>query len=91
MQQLQRLEKEWENFTHCLRDNNIPPTSNKVEQYYAETLNWVEKNDIQSEDQFYRNQKFNLISRYGLPLFEKATFANFIAITVMLHVFLNRG
>ena len=42
--QIKRLEGNWVNFTHCLRDKKIPPTSNKVEQYYAISLNWIEKN-----------------------------------------------
>jgi len=79
--QIARLEKEWVNFTHCLRDTTIPPTSNKVEQYYALTLNWVEKNNLQSKDQFYREQKFSLMKRYGLPLIKQGIFSDFLRTT----------
>jgi len=86
--QIVRLEKEWLNFTHCLRDNTIPPTSNKVEQFYAITLNWVEKNNLQSEEQFYQKQKFDLIKRYDLPLIKKGIFSDFLKITfAMLLIF----
>lgn len=86
--QVARLEKEWINFTHCLRDNTIPPTSNKVEQYYALTLNWIEKNNLQSEEQFYREQKFSLIKRYKIPLIKDGIFSNFLKTTfVMLLTF----
>lgn len=79
--QIDRLEKGWVNFTHCLRDSTIPPTSNKVEQYYALTLNWIEKNNLQSEEQFYQKQKFSLIRRYGLPLIKERIFSYFLRAT----------
>ena len=87
--QVKRLEKDWTNFTHCLRDEKIPPTTNKIEQYYATTLNWVEKNNLQSEEDFYKQQKFNLIRRYGIPLFEKGTFTKLISMTALLIIFLH--
>lgn len=82
--QVKRLEKEWVNFTHCLRDNTIPPTSNKVEQYYALTLNWIEKNNLQSEEQFYREQKFSLIKRYKIPLIKEGIFSKFLRTTLLM-------
>ncbi len=82
--QIARLEREWVNFTHCLRDNTIPPTSNKVEQYYALTLNWIEKNNIQSEEQFYREQKFSLIKRYKIPLIGEGIFSEFLKTTLLM-------
>jgi len=85
--QIDRLEKDWENFTHCMRDEKIPPTSNKVEQFYAASLNWVEKNNLQSEEQFYEKQKFSLIKRYGMPLFEKGLFVKIISMTSLFHLF----
>ena len=86
--QINRLEKEWVNFTHCLRDKIIPPTSNKVEQFYALTLNWIAKNNLQSEEQFYREQKLSLMKRYGLPFIKKGIFTNFLRSTfVMLFTF----
>ncbi|MCR4313239.1 MAG: hypothetical protein NUV58_03260 [Candidatus Roizmanbacteria bacterium] len=86
--QINRLEKEWVNFTHCLRDKTIPPTSNKVEQFYSLTLNWVEKRTLQSEEQFYLEQKFSLIKRYKIPLIKEGIFSNFLRTTfVMLLTF----
>lgn len=82
--QIDRLEKNWINFTHCMRDNTIPPTSNKVEQFYGITLNWVEKNNLQSKEQFYQEQKFFLIKRYNLPLFRQGIFMDFLKTTFVL-------
>jgi len=82
--QIIRLEKKWVNFTHCLRYKTIPPTSNKVEQYYALTLNWIEKNNLQSEEQFYREQKFSLIKRYKIPLIKEGIFSNFLKTTLLM-------
>jgi len=82
--QIDRLEKNWENFTHCMRDDKIPPTSNKVEQFYAMTLNWIEKNNLQSEEQFYNWQKFSLIKRYNLPLIGEGIFSDFLQMTFTL-------
>jgi len=82
--QIDRLEKKWVNFTHCLRDATIPPTSNKVEQYYALTLNWIEKNNLQSEEQFYREQKFSLIKRYKIPLIRGGIFSKFLKTTLLM-------
>ena len=82
--QVARLEKDWTNFTNCLRDNTIPPTSNKVEQYYSLTLNWIEKNNIQSEEQFYREQKFSLIKRYKIPLIKEGIFSEFLKTTLLM-------
>ncbi len=82
--QVARLEKEWTNFTHCLRDNTIPPTSNKVEQYYSLTLKWIEKNNIQSEEQFYSEQKFSLIKRYNIPLIKEGIFSEFLKTTLLM-------
>ena len=82
--QIVRLEKNWMNFTHCLRDHKIPPTSNKVEQFYALTLNWVEKRNLQSEEHFYLQQKFNLFKRYNISLIKKGLFSNFLSITFTL-------
>lgn len=82
--QVERLERDWTNFTHCLRDNTIPPTSNKVEQYYSITLNWLEKNNLQSQEQFYQKQKFFLIKRYKIPLFQPGQFMNFLHTTFTL-------
>jgi uncharacterized protein YbaR (Trm112 family) len=82
--QVDRLEREWVNFTHCMRDNTIPPTSNKVEQYYAMTLNWVEKNNLQSEEQFYQKQKFFLMKRYNIPLLREGIFMDFLKATFAL-------
>ena len=84
--QIDRLEREWVNFTHCMRDNTIPPTSNKVEQYYAITLNWVEKNNLQSEEQFYQKQKFFLMSRYKIPLFRPGIFMDFFKATFAMNL-----
>jgi hypothetical protein len=86
--QINRLEKDWVSFTHCMRDSTIPPTSNKVEQYYAITLNWVEKNNLQSEEQFYQKQKFFLMNRYNIPLFRQGIFMDFLKATFsMIWVF----
>ncbi len=82
--QINRLEKNWENFTHCLRNNKIPPTSNKVEQYYGTTLNWVEKNNIQSEKQFYDEQKLFLYSRYKISIFRQGIFSDLCKKTFLL-------
>lgn len=82
--QIERLEREWVSFTHCMRDNTIPATSNKVEQYYATTLNWVEKNNLQSEEQFYQKQKFFLMKRYDIPLFRSGIFTEFLKTTFSL-------
>lgn len=82
--QINRLEKNWENFTHCLRNNKIPPTSNKVEQYYGTTLNWVEKNNIQSEKQFYDEQKLFLCSRYKSSVLRQGIFSDLLKKTFLL-------
>ena len=82
--QINRLEKNWKNFTHCLRNNKIPPTSNKVEQYYGTTLNWVEKNNIQSEKQFYDEQKLFLCSRYKISIFRQGIFFDLCKKTFLL-------
>ncbi len=82
--QIKRLEKDWLNFTHCLRDNKIPPTSNKIEQYYATTLNWVEKNNLQSREQFYEHQKIAFLKRYRIPLFREGIFTDFMRKTFVL-------
>lgn len=82
--QIDRLERGWVNFTHCMRDDTIPPTSNKVEQFYAMTLNWIEKNNLQSEEQFYSQQKFALIKRYNLPLIREGIFSDFLQMTFVL-------
>lgn len=82
--QIKRLEKDWVNFTHCMRYEKIPPTTNKVEQFYAMTLNWVEKNNLQSEEQFYNQQKFALIKRYKLPLIKEGIFSDFLQMTFTL-------
>lgn len=82
--QINRLEKNWKNFTHCLRNNKIPPTSNKVEQYYGTTLNWVEKNNIQSEKQFYDEQKLFLYSRYKISIFRQGIFSDLCKKTFLL-------
>lgn len=86
--QIERLEKNWENFTHCMRDNAIPPTSNKVEQFFGLTLNWILKNNLQSEEEFYQKQKFNLLKRYKMPFFKEGLLANFLAAySVLILVF----
>lgn len=86
--QVERLERNWENFTHCLRDRTIPPTTNKLEQYYALTLNWVEKNNLQSEEQFYQQQKFNLLKRYKISFFRESLLADFLtAFSVFIPMF----
>lgn len=82
--QINRLEKNWKNFTHCLRNNKIPPTSNKVEQYYGTTLNWVEKNNLQSEKQFYDEQKLFLSSRYKISIFRQGIFSGLLKKTFLL-------
>lgn len=82
--QVARLENNWENFTHCLRDNSIPPTTNKIEQYYALTLNWVDKNNLQSEEEFYQEQKFNLLKRYNIPFLNSGRFSIFLKTTFAL-------
>jgi len=79
--QIDRLEKNWKNFTHCMRDKTIPPTSNKVEQFYSLTLNWIEKNNLQSEEQFYQNQKISLVKRYKIQLFRPGIFTDFLKAT----------
>lgn len=76
--QIGRLERDWKNFTHCLRDKDIPATTNKAEQYYALTLNWTDKNNLQSEEQFYQEQKFDLLRRYKIPFFRQGLFLNFL-------------
>ena len=87
LKQIKRLEKDWINFTHCMRDNSIPPTSNKVEQFYGLTLNWIEKNNLQSEDEFYFKQKINLIRRYKIPFIKKGSFQNFLKISALMLLF----
>lgn len=82
--QIVRLEKEWVNFTHCLRDKTIPPTTNKVEQFYGLTLNWVQKNNLQSEKQFYQEQKFSVIKRYNVVIIKKGIFLSFLKTTFVL-------
>ena len=86
--QIKRLEKNWLNFTHCLRDNKIPPTSNKVEQFYGSTLNWVEKNNLQSREQFYEHQKISFVKRYKISTFKEGIFAEFMKKTfILLRIF----
>jgi nitrate/nitrite-specific signal transduction histidine kinase len=82
--QIKRLEKNWTNFTHCLRDKKIPPTSNKVEQFYAMTLNWIEKKTLQSEEQFYGLKKIGLLKRYGVQLFTPGLFTTFLRKTFLM-------
>jgi len=82
--QIKRLEREWENFTHCLRDKRIPPTTNKLEQYYALTLNWIEKNNLQSAAHFYLKQKVNLFRRYKQTFLMQNTFSDFISTFFLL-------
>ena len=82
--QIVRLERNWKDFTHCMRDKTIPPTSNKVEQYYALTLNWIEKNNLQSEEQFYQNQMISLVKRYKIQLFKPGIFTDFLKATFAL-------
>lgn len=79
--QLKRLEKNWLNFTHCMRDPTIPPTSNKVEQLYSLTLNWIDKRTLQSEDEFYTKQKFSLFRRYGLTFIKEGLMSKFLETT----------
>jgi len=85
--QIKRLTKDWLNFTHCMRNNFIPPTSNKVEQYYSLSLNWIEKNNLQSEDDFYFKQKINLIKRYNIPFVKEGSFQNLLKITAVMLLF----
>jgi hypothetical protein len=75
---LRQLQNNWEDFTHCMRHEGIPPTSNTVEQYFAMTLNWIEKNNLQSEEQFYRQTKISLFKRYGISLFGDSVFFRFL-------------
>src|SRR3989338_4181331 len=82
--QIKRLEGNWVNFTHCLRDKKIPPTSNKVEQYYAISLNWIEKNNIQSIEHFLEQQKIEFIKRYNIEVFRQGIFSDFIRKTFIL-------
>lgn len=82
--QIARLEKNWKSFTHCLRDKTIPPTTNKIEQFYALTLNWIDKNNLQSEEEFYQEQKFSLFKRYNIPFFKSGSFATFLKTTFAL-------
>jgi len=82
--QIERLEKDWVHFTHCMRDNTIPPTSNKVEQFYGVTLSWVEKNNLQSKEQFYQTQKFFLMKMYTIPFFRQGIFMDFLKNTFVL-------
>ena len=71
-----------------MRDSTIPPTSNKVEQFYALTLNWIDKQNLQSEDEFYTKQKFSLFKRYGLTFIKEGLFSKFLETTfAMLIVF----
>jgi hypothetical protein len=79
--QIKRLRKYWVNFTHCMRDCKIPPTSNKVEQLYSLTLNWIDKRNLQSEQEFYTRQKFSLLKRYGLNFIKEGTFSRFCETT----------
>jgi len=86
--QLKRLEQNWQNFTHCMRDSTIPPTSNKVEQFYSLTLNWIDKRNLQSEEEFYTKQKFSLFRRYGLSFIKEGVALRFFETTfAMLLVF----
>ena len=87
VKQLKRLKKDWINFTHCMRDRIIPPTSNKVEQFYGLTLNWIEKNNLQSEDEFYFKQKINLVNRYKIPFIKEGSFQKFLKITALMLLF----
>lgn len=82
--QIKRLEKDWKNFTHALRDSSIPPTSNAVEQYYALTLNWIDKRNLQSEEDFYTKQKFSLFKRYGISFIKEGIFSNFLETTIVM-------
>lgn len=86
--QIRRLERDWINFTHCMRDKSIPPTSNKVEQFYALTLNWIDKRNIQSEEEFYTKQKFSLFRRYGLSFIKEGLTSRLLEATLtMMFVF----
>lgn len=86
--QLKRLERDWKNFTHCMRDLTIPPTSNKVEQFYSLTLNWIDKRNVQSEEEFYTKQKFSLFRRYELSFIKEGVALRFFETTcAMLLVF----
>ena len=86
--QLKRLERNWQNFTHCMRDSTIPPTSNKVEQLYSLTLNWIDKRNLQSEEEFFTKQKFSLFRRYGLTFIKEGLMSKFLEATfAMLLVF----
>jgi len=85
--QIKRLEKDWTYFTYCLIDDDIPATSNKVEQFYALTLNWIDKNNLQSVKQFYDLQKLNLYERYSISLIKQGSFLNFLKITFKLQMF----
>jgi len=89
--QIQRVEKKWEDFTHCMRDSRIPPTSNKAEQYYAATLNWVEKNNLQSEGEFYDLQKIGLMKRYGIPFVKEGVFSDFLERLLSLKLAFDSG
>jgi len=89
--QIQRVEKNWEDFTHCMRDSRIPPTSNKAEQYYAATLNWVEKNNLQSEGEFYDLQKIGLMKRYGIPFVKEGVFSDFLERLLSLKLAFDSG
>lgn len=82
--QITRLEKNWISFTHCLRDNTISPTSNKVEQFYSLTLSWSEKNNLQSEQQFYDEQKLALYSRYKISFLKENVFFDLLKKTFVL-------
>ena len=86
--QLKRLKRDWQSFTHCMRDSTIPPTSNKVEQFYSLTLNWIDKRTLQSENEFYTKQKFSLFRRYGLSFIKEGLSSRFLEATfAMLLVF----
>lgn len=84
VKQITKLEKNWINFTHCLRDNTIPPTSNKVEQFYSVTLSWAEKNNLQSEQQFYDEQKLALYARYKIFFLKENIFFDLLKKTFVL-------
>ena len=73
---IDKIEKDWEHYTLFLKDTNIPPTSNGIEQYFSSTLQRSEKKKFRTIDSlidFLRIQRIkksniflDLISVLGL-------------------------
>ena len=65
---IDKIEEDWEHYTLFLVDENVPPTSNFIEQYYSATLQRSEKKKFRNLDSLNEFLKIQRIKQSGLFL-----------------------